>query len=264
MRDDQLYAFAAFHERVQVVCDRRQAAAAVDQDGDVALCGERKHRIEAFVLEGDLLRARMQLDPAGARVEAASRLLYRRLVQVEADERDQAPLAAGRVCERPVVRRAERRLPVRLVEAEHEGAADGVLVHHPEQLVVVPGDSVDVVAEMDVRVEDLRVRRQLAAQLVAPGVEQLVRAVERGHQSDDRLLSAGPTYAALGRISRPVRFCSTMCADQPAVRAHATSAGVIAAGISAISSTTAPQNSTFVSSGRSGYFSRSASIEAFP
>ena len=43
-----------------------------------------------------------------------------------------------------------------------------------------------------------------------------------------------------------------MCADQPPVRAHAKSAGVIAAGMRAISSTTAPQNSTFVSSGRSG------------
>ena len=45
-----------------------------------------------------------------------------------------------------------------------------------------------------------------------------------------------------------------MCADQPPVRAHAKSAGVIAAGMRAISSTTAPQNSTFVSSGRSGCF----------
>ena len=29
-----------------------------------------------------------------------------------------------------------------------------------------------------------------------------------------------PTYSAVGRISRPSRFCSRMCADQPATRAQ--------------------------------------------
>ena len=37
--------------------------------------------------------------------------------------------------------------------------------------------------------------------------------------------SAGPTYSADGRNSRPVRFCSRMCADQPATREHANIAG---------------------------------------
>ena len=31
----------------------------------------------------------------------------------------------------------------------------------------------------------------------------------------------GPTYAAVGRMRWPSRFCSRMCADQPATRAHA-------------------------------------------
>ena len=36
--------------------------------------------------------------------------------------------------------------------------------------------------------------------------------------------SPGPTYFADGRISRASRFCSRMCADQPAVRAQVNSA----------------------------------------
>src|SRR5918995_3213249 len=116
---------------------------------------------------------------------------------------------------------------------------------------------------MDVRVEDGDVGGKVGAKLVSPGLEQLLRLLERRHQltsASER--SAGPTYFALGRISRPVSFCSTTCADQPAVRAQAKSAGVTAEGISASSSTIAPQNSTFVSSGRSGYFSLSAAIAA--
>src|SRR5262249_47033527 len=67
-----------------------------------------------------------------------------------------------------------------------------------------------------------------------------------------------PTYRADGLIRRPVLRCSTMWADQPATRAHAKRAGYIAGGTSAISRTTAAQNSTFVSSTRSGERSRSA------
>ena len=69
--------------------------------------------------------------------------------------------------------------------------------------------------------------------------------------------AAGRCSAPTGRISRPVRFCSRMCADQPATRAQPNMAGVRSAGISATSSTTAAQYSTFVSSWRSGDFSRS-------
>ncbi len=50
---------------------------------------------------------------------------------------------------------------------------------------------------------------------------------------------AGPTYCADGRNSRPVLFCSKMCADQPATREHANIAGASAGGMLATSSTTA-------------------------
>ena len=81
---------------------------------------------EPLVGRRELLGARVQLDPAGAEVEAARRLLDRRLVQVEADERDQPALRALGERERPVVGGAEARMPVGLVEAEHERARDAV------------------------------------------------------------------------------------------------------------------------------------------
>ena len=62
----------------------------------------------------------MELDPAGAEVEAADRLLDRALVEVEPDERDDPVGALGGVRERAVVRGGERRDAVGLVEAERE------------------------------------------------------------------------------------------------------------------------------------------------
>ena len=59
------------------------------------------------------------------------------------------------------------------------------------------------------------------------------------HSTAVRERAAGPTYVADGRKSRPVRFCSRMCADQPATREHANIAGASGGGISAMSSTTA-------------------------
>jgi hypothetical protein len=50
---------------------------------------------------------------------------------------------------------------------------------------------------------------------------------------------AGPTYRADGRKRRPVRFCSRMCADQPATREQANIAGAKGGGISATSRTIA-------------------------
>src|ERR1043165_4772154 len=64
--------------------------------------------------------------------------------------------------------------------------------------------------------------------------------------------ASGPVYLAEGRISRPVCFCSMMCAHQPAVRAQVNMAGIMWGGTSAKSRITAAQNSTFVSIARSG------------
>ena len=115
--DDQANVGVAVDECGEMVADRRQAAAAVDQDRDVALDREGEDRVEALVTDRELLRARMQLDPAGAEVETADCLLDRALVEVEPHEREDSVRVVGRVGERAVVRCAERRHAVGLVEA---------------------------------------------------------------------------------------------------------------------------------------------------
>ena len=106
VRDDQRRLRVAVDERAQPVGDRRQAAAAVDQDRHAPLGGDLEDGREPLVGGGELLRARVQLDAARAGVEAAARLLDRRLVQVEADERDQPAAAPLGERERAVVRGA--------------------------------------------------------------------------------------------------------------------------------------------------------------
>jgi len=70
--------------------DRRQAASGVDEDRNAALCREREDGCEPLVVEQELLGARMKLDPAGAEIEAAARLLDRPLVEREPHEWDEA------------------------------------------------------------------------------------------------------------------------------------------------------------------------------
>ena len=119
------------------------------------------------------------LIPARAGLETASRLVERRLVQVEAHERDQTSFRTRRERQRSVVRGAERRVAVGLVEAEHERARDAVAAHHLGELVVVADHAVDVVPQMEVRVEDLGAGRQLAHELLVVGRAELERACER-------------------------------------------------------------------------------------
>jgi len=92
---------------------------------------------------------------------AALGLLDRAFGEVEPHERDHPAPRALSEGERPVVRDPERRVPVGLVEAEHEAARDRVAVHEPLQLLVLAAEAVDARAEVDVRVEDLRVLRQI-------------------------------------------------------------------------------------------------------
>ena len=134
--------------------------------------------------EQELLRARMELDPAGAEVEAATRLLDRPLVEVEPHERDEPAVRARRELERPVVPGAEARVPVGLVEAEHVRARDAVAVHPAEQLVVDADHPVDVVAEMRVRVEDVEIGRQAGAHPLVPVGGDLPCPLERIHSSN--------------------------------------------------------------------------------
>ena len=179
VRDDQLRLRVRIDEPEQVVGDRRQAAPAVDEDRHPALRSEREHRRQPLVVEQELLGARMELDAAGAEVEAAGRLLDRLLVEREPDEGDHAAARALGERERAVVAGPEARMPVGLVEAEHEAARHAVPVHALLELLVAPAHAVDVGAEMGVRVEDLRSRRQLGAELRLEGVEQLLGPLER-------------------------------------------------------------------------------------
>jgi len=72
-------------------------------------------------------------------------------------------------------------VPVGLVEAEHEAARHPVPVHQLDQVVIPPDHAVDVLAEVNVGVEDLRIFGQLAPQLLVPPGEHLPCAVERLH-----------------------------------------------------------------------------------
>ena len=172
--DDQLRV-VALDEVGQLVGDRRQAAAAVDQDRDLAVGRELEHRREPLVVQMELLGARVQLDSARAGIEAARRLSDRILVQVEADERDEPPVGARCKGERPVVRGAEGRVAVGLVEAEHERPGDPVPLLAGDQLVEVADPPVDVGAEMDVGVEDLEVLRKLVADQLLEALDERLR-----------------------------------------------------------------------------------------
>ena len=98
-------------ERLEILGDRRKAAAAVDEDRHRPLDREREDRLKPLVAERERLRPRMELDPARAEVEAAPCLLERLRREVEADERDEPPSRSLGVGERPVVR--TRRTPAR-------------------------------------------------------------------------------------------------------------------------------------------------------
>ena len=165
-------------EPAQVVGDRRQAPAAVDQDRHAAVGGELEDRRQPLVVQQELLGTRVELDPARAEVETARRLLDRLLGEIEPHERDQAPARALGVGKRAVVGGAEGRVAVDLVHAEHEAARDPVGLVDPLEVLVDPGHAVDVVAEVDVRVEDLGALRQLARQLVVVAGDQRLRFLE--------------------------------------------------------------------------------------
>ena len=77
VRDDQLRVRVRVDEACEVVGDRRQAAATVDEDRHAPLGRDREDRCEPLVVEHELLRARVELDAARAEVEAALGLLDR-------------------------------------------------------------------------------------------------------------------------------------------------------------------------------------------
>jgi len=102
-------------------------------------------------------------------------------VQVEPHERDDAAFRSSRKRERAVVCCPEGRVPVGLVEAEHEAARHPVPVHLVDQVLIPADHAVDVLAEVNVGVEHFRVFGQLAPQLLVPPGEHFPCAIERLH-----------------------------------------------------------------------------------
>ena len=86
-------------------------------------------------------------------------------------------------------------MPVGLVEAEHERAGDPVRLLDPQQLVEVAAHAVDVEAEMDVRVEELGVRRQLRAHELVEALDEALRAAK------DVFHERESTDGGVGRVS---------------------------------------------------------------
>ena len=219
----------------------------------------------------------------GEPVEDEDRLALRRAV-LEHDDAEPAHREI-RVVRRDLVQ--ERPHPVDVagmvarqpLERDQSRAAGGrglVLQPPPDELELLPeaelrdrsvGLRPDPVVGTAGRVLELLV--PLLAQrregLLVAGGGELVgasRSLGQVHEIEEAGRAPGPTYRADGRTSRFSFFCSRMCADQPAVREQANIAGASSGGIPATSSTTADQNSTLVSSGRSGDFFRSASSAA--
>ena len=190
--DDQLHSLVAFDELGEVVADRRQPAASVDQDRDVALDCNLEDGIQSFISHRELLGAWMKLDSAGTEVEAAPCLLDRPLVEVEPHERDDAIRMLCGVGERAVIRRRERGHPVGLVEAECERPADPDAIEHREHLVGSGAHPVDVVAKVRVRIEENGVIGQACKHPVGDLVEDLMRTVESVHPSSLRIACPCP------------------------------------------------------------------------
>jgi hypothetical protein len=177
--DDQLRVGIGLGEPVEVVGDRRQPAPPVDEDGNPAFGGELEHWHQPLVVERKALRPGMELDPARPSIEAADGLVDWPLAsQVEADERNQPAVRALGIAQGSVVGRPKRRLAVRLVHAEHERPRDAVLVHDPLELLVLAAEAVDVVAQMEVSIEDLGVPGQQPTQLLVVARDQRLGARE--------------------------------------------------------------------------------------
>ena len=161
--DDQRRLGVAVDERAQARGDRRQAAAAVDQDRHAALGGELEHRPEPLVGRVEALRARVQLDAARAGVEAAR----------ASSSGDSFRSRRTNGISRPPMRAAKA--SVRSFAALNDGCRSGssrqnmnarempYSVHSSLELVVVADHPVDVVAEVEMGVEDVRVRPGMSA-----------------------------------------------------------------------------------------------------
>ena len=165
VRDDQRPLRIRVVELPEVLGDRRQATPAVDEDRHPALGGEGEDRLQALVVQQEALGAGVELDPTGAPVETARRLLDRLGGEVEADEGDDEPRGALCGLQRAVVGRPEGRLAVGLVHAERKRPLRTGTAEKLDELLARRDHPVDVAADVDVRVEDGGSRRQARAKL---------------------------------------------------------------------------------------------------
>ena len=158
--------------------ERRDAPPRVDQDREPALVCEGEDLVHRGLGEVEPLSAGMQLDPARARVDAATRLDHRGLPGIEPAERHQAPTGGFGFGQHPIVR---GRITVGLVHRHHDppraGGGEGgdhVLGRRLEPVGIVE-------ARVRVDVEE-RVARQAACGVVKPRPDEVVFVHSRGYR----------------------------------------------------------------------------------
>ena len=150
--------------------------------------------------------------------------LPRRVAREQLEREQRRPAAGWALVLEPAAQ--ELRL---LAEAE---LADGAVRSRALPVVLRAHLQLQLVGPVAAKVRDLALLA-LLGQLVSQG-----GCLGQGH-TEARDRSAGPMYWADGLNRRPVRFCSRICADQPATREQANIAGASGGGISATSSTIA-------------------------
>ena len=142
-----------------VQSQRRDSPSGVDQHRQRALVRERDQRLDARIVERELLRAWMQLDSLRARVEAARGFLERSVMRVDTAERNQQALVLARGGDDRVVGLG---IAVGLMKREHERAPSARPLQRRDQLLRALLHAVGiVVADVRVGVEQLQSRHLL-------------------------------------------------------------------------------------------------------
>jgi len=160
--EDHLTAAVAAGEIDEHRSERPDSQAGVDDHWHARLGRDRQQRDDAWVIEAELLGARMQLQPTGARVQCiASVDLWARCSRVDARERHQPIRMAPALLDHTLVLR-----PVAGRHAEREDnrpAVDPLEV--VDVLLARPGRAVDVEPGVGVDVEDPAERSTMRVEL---------------------------------------------------------------------------------------------------
>ncbi len=166
--------------------------AGVNQDRRRRLCGGGEDPVDVRVLEPEVLAARVQLDPAGARRQRVGGLAHAAEVRVEPRERHQDLGVAGGLLDDPAVL-----LLVAALDAEREdrrAAAEGADV--PRLLLAGPGRAVEVGAGVRVDVEQGQLagpeRRELRGDRLGDAQRALARSAAASRSTSRRIISSMP------------------------------------------------------------------------